>query len=72
MQHSFLNLLRPALVPELRADISARTSCNVHLVLVGVSALRAYPDELAVFFFYLNLTVVTADLTVVTAYIILS
>ena len=37
------------LVPELGADVSACPSCHGHGVLVVVAAVRAFPDELAVF-----------------------
>ena len=48
MKHSFLDLLRAALVPELGADIAAGPAGHVHAVLVGVAALGAFPDQLAV------------------------
>ena len=65
MQHSVLDLCRPALVPELGADIAAGAAGNVQLVLVAVVALGALPDQLAVLRHNLNFTVVAADLAVV-------
>ena len=38
MQDAFLDFLRSALIPILRTDIAAGTSCDVHLCLIGVSA----------------------------------
>ena len=65
MQHALLDLLRAALVPELGADVAAGTAGDVHLVLIGVAALRAAPDELAAVLDDLDLAVPAADLTVV-------
>ena len=52
MQHSILDLCRPALVPELGADIAAGAAGNVQLVLVAVVALGALPNQLAALSFY--------------------
>ena len=60
MQHPILDLLRPALVPELGADITAGAAGNVQLVLVAVAALGALPHQLAVIFNDLDLSVVAA------------
>ena len=65
MQHSILDLCRPALVPELGANVAAGAAGNVQLVLVAVVALGALPDQLAVLRHNLNFTVVAADLAVV-------
>ena len=65
MQHALFDLLRAALVPELGADVAAGTAGNVHLVLIGVAALRAAPDELAALLDDVDLTVPAADLAVV-------
>ncbi len=65
MQHPVPDLLGAALVPELRTDIAAGPTGHVHLVLVGVAALGALPDELAVFLYDLDLTVPAAHLAVV-------
>ena len=48
MKHSFLNFLSSALVPILCADIATGTSCNVHLCLIAIAAMRTFPNELAV------------------------
>ena len=65
MQHAVLDLLRAALIPELGADVAAGAAGDVHLVLIGVAALGAFPDELAVFLNDLDLAVPAADLAVV-------
>ena len=66
MQNPILDLLSTSLVPELGADVAAGTAGDVHLGLVGVAALRADPDELAVrVFLDLDLAVEAADLTVI-------
>ena len=48
MQNPILDLLGTALVPVLGADVAAGSSCHVHFALVGIAALGANPDELAV------------------------
>ena len=65
MQYALLNFLRSALIPVLRSDITAGASCNIHFGLVGIAAFRAFPDELAVLFNYLNFYVIAAFLTLV-------
>ena len=65
VQDPVANLLGAALVPELGADVAAGTAGHIHLALVGVAALGALPDQLAVFLGDLDLTVPAADLTVV-------
>ena len=65
MQHSVLDLSGSALVPELGADVAAGAAGDVHLVLIGVAALRAAPDELAALLDDVDLTVPAADLAVV-------
>ena len=65
MQHPILDLLCPALVPELGADITAGAAGNVQLVLVTVAALGALPHQLAVIFNDLDLSVVAAALAVI-------
>ena len=47
MENSFLDLLGSSLIPELRSDVSAGSSCNVHFVLVSIAAVRTFPDQLA-------------------------
>jgi len=46
MENSFLDFLSSALVPILRANVAAGAPRYVHCGLVGVSAVRALPDEL--------------------------
>ena len=65
MQDTVLDLLRAALIPELRADVAAGAAGNVQLVLVAVAALGALPDQLAVVLDDLDLAVVAAALAVV-------
>ena len=63
MKNSLFNLLSSALIPELCSDVSAGSARYVHLVLITVSAVGAFPNELAVF------VVNDLDLTVVSAYL---
>ena len=66
MKHPFFYLLRPALIPEQCADISAGSAGNVHLILIPVFAVRTFPDKLSVIIlYYLYLTAVSAALTVI-------
>ena len=65
MQHPILDLLCPALVPELGADITAGAAGNVQLVLVTVAALGALPHQLAVILNDLDLSIVAAALAVI-------
>ena len=66
MKHSLLNLLSSALVPILCADIATGTSCNVHLCLIAIAAMRTFPNELAVIVIRdLDLTVKAANLAIV-------
>ena len=41
MKHALANLLRAALIPELRTNVAAGSAGNIHLVLVAISAVRA-------------------------------
>ena len=64
----FLNLLRPALVSELRPDISPQVRRARHSSSTGrlVPAARAFPYQLAVVIHYdPDLAVKTADVAVV-------
>lgn len=62
MKHTLFDLLCSALIPELCTDITAGASCDVHLALIAVSAVRTFPNELVVFVASdLNFTVVSAD-----------
>ena len=65
MENSFLDLLGSSLVPVLSTDVTAGSSGNVHLALIGVSALGASPDQLTVLLSDLDLTIPAAFLTVV-------
>ncbi len=49
VQDSFLDFLCSALIPVLGADVAAGSSRDVHRGLVGVAAVRAFPDELVSF-----------------------
>ena len=44
VQDPVLDLLRAALIPELGADVAAGAAGHVHLILIGVAALGAFPD----------------------------
>ena len=66
MQDTIPDLSRTALVPELGADVAAGTSCDIHLRLIGIAAVRAPPDQLVVLIFDdLDFTIVDAHLAVV-------
>ena len=65
MQYSVLDLLGSALVPVLGADVAAGTAGNVHLSLVRIAALGAFPNQLAVILLDLDLAVIAAALAVV-------
>ena len=43
MQHAVADLLGSTLVPELGADVAARTTGDVHLLLVTIAAIGALP-----------------------------
>ena len=60
MKHAVTDLLRAALIPELGADITAGTSCDMKETLIAVAALGAFPDELPIVLNDLDLTVITA------------
>ena len=49
MQNSLLDLLRSSLIPELRADVTASTACHIHLILIMISAIWAFPNQFAIF-----------------------
>ena len=65
MYHSVTNLLRSALITEIAYNVAAGTPCNIHLALVTVAALGAFPHQLAVVLDDLDLAVVAAALAVV-------
>lgn len=41
---------RTPLIPVLRSDVAAGATSDIHLVLVTVVAMRAFPNEFAVIF----------------------
>ena len=54
------------MIPELRADIAAGTAGNIELALVGIVAIRTFPNEFSVFIFFdFYFAVIAADLTIV-------
>ena len=61
MQHPVLDLLGPALVPELRTDITASPARYKHLVLIHIAAVRTFPLKLP------GLVLLDQDLAVITA-----
>ena len=63
MQHTVGNLRCSALVPVLRADVAAGAPRDMHLRLVAVAALRAFPDQFSCIVLY------NPDLSIVAAYI---
>ena len=66
MQYSILDFLRSALSPVLCADVAAGASCDVHLRLIAIVAMRAFPNQLTRFVRNnLNFTVKAAFLTIV-------
>ena len=66
MQYAVFDFLGTALIPELGADVAAGSSGDAHFVLVAIAAVRAFPDELAVFVFDdLDLSIIAADHAVV-------
>ena len=66
MHHALFDLLRSALIPELGSDIAAGSSRDIHRILIAVSAVRAFPYELAVLVGHdLDLSVITAFLAVI-------
>lgn len=65
MQHPFRDLLRPALVEEVGAEVAADTAADVHPLLIAVAAHGALPQKLPVLLHDLDLTVIAAGLTVI-------
>ena len=65
VNYSISNFLSATLIPELSADKSAGTSCNIQFILVTITTVRAFPNELTVIFNNLNLAVVTTNLTII-------
>ena len=52
-------------IPELRTNVAAGSACNIHLVLVAISAVWAFPNELSAIFDNLNFAVIAADLAII-------
>ena len=65
MQNSIFYLAGSALIPILRANISAGASCHVHRGLISVVTVGTFPDQLFAFFYNAYLAVVTTLLTIV-------
>ena len=65
MQHAVADLLGSTLVPELGTDVAARTTGDIHLLLVAVAAVGALPHQLTVVLDNLDLAIVAAHLAVV-------
>ena len=66
MEHALADLLGPALVPELGADVTAGAAGNAHAGLVAVAADRALPDQLTgIVLDDHDLAVIAAALTVI-------
>lgn len=66
MKNAFLDFLRSSLIPELGSDVATGSAGHVHFVLVGVAAMRAFPDKLMVFIFFdLDFTFKSAYLAVI-------
>ena len=66
MKDAVFDFLRSALIPVLRSDIAAGASCDVHLRLIAIMAMRTFPYEFPRFVVHdLNFPVVTAYLTIV-------
>ena len=52
MQDPVLDLLGTTLVPILGANVAAGTAGHIHLVLIGIAAVGADPNQLTIFVFY--------------------
>ena len=62
MHHSGINLFRLTHIPEILAKITACTSCNIHLRVILIAALRTFPLKIIV---DLDLAVITTDMTLI-------
>ena len=65
MQHTFHNLRGSALVEEVGSQVPADPAAHIHFPLVPVAASGAFPDQFAVVFHDVDLTVKAAHLAVV-------
>lgn len=61
MKHAFFYFLRPSLVPELCADITAGAPRHTHRIFIPVFTVWAFPGKFSMLVRYnLNFTVVSA------------
>ena len=66
VQDTVLDFLGSALVPILGTDIAAGTAGNIHFALVGIAALGAFPDQLAIILSDFDLAIEATALAVIT------
>src|SRR5574344_2117436 len=64
MNVSLFDFLGSALVPVVEADVSTGSPGNVHLVLVSISALRTFPNQITIIN-NLNFSVPTTNLAII-------
>jgi hypothetical protein len=69
MKYSCFDLFGLSYIPEVLAEVSTSSSCYIHLSLIFVTAIRAYPLKLVV---DLYLALKTAYMTVISTGIELS
>ena len=62
VQHTVFDFLGSSLIPVLCADVAAGAPCHIHLALVSIATLGAYPDQLAVILLNLNFAVIATFL----------
>ena len=65
MQDTFFYFHGTALIPELSSYITTGTSCYIHFVLITVTAAWAFPNQLAVIFFYFDFSIPATHLAVI-------
>ena len=65
MKDSVLDLLGTSLIPKLCSYIAAGTAGNIKLILIFVAAVRAAPNELALFFNDFDFAVISANLAII-------
>ena len=66
MQYPLFDFLCSSLVPILCAYIAAGSSGNVHFILIGIAAVRAFPDKLAMLVLDdVDLAVVAANMAII-------
>lgn len=66
MQHPFCNFLRPALIEEVRTEITAGSPADIHCPLIPIAAVRTFPQVFAVLADDSDFAVITTSLTVAT------